>query len=212
MTKEKPQTTEEREKERALNVKKTLEDKLLQSVMGSNAVLSNPYMFGQLGMAGGKSTYNSVTASEEFNKIRQKAYSETKAKYEQTGVYGEPGMLSNGDISAQMMQQIREVSSIAKLGELEKYVKSIGAKLDFEVPQELKNASYLEVLTKIQKEGRDKPKDKYEMTVLGLHQTLTNMYERACAVNAVQENYFTDLNDQGKMVLENYLPKKEEGK
>ena len=204
------ENAQEREKQRALNVKKTLENRLFQDVLGSNQVLSNPFMFGELGMQGANGSYSEATAGEAFNQERQSVYSGMKSQYQQMGIYGEPAMPSNADISARLVQQVKEVSAIATLGELEKYSKEIGAKIDFEIPEKLKNASYMDIMIAMKEEGRDKPKDDYEAAVLGMHQTLTGFYERACSVNSIQSSYFTDLNQMGSQISEMYAPKKKE--
>lgn len=195
------------EEQRTLIVKKTLESKLMQGTLGSNTVLTNPYMFGQLGLNGGKQGYEQITSGEEFNKTRSEIYSEKKKQIEGSGVYGEPAMPSNADISAYLINQVREVMTIAKLSELEKYAKDAGAKLDFSVPEQLKNYSINDLAKRMKEEKREKPKEGDEENAFKMYQILSESYTRACAVNVAKSNYFTDLDSAGKEIAEKYKPK-----
>ena len=200
MTKEKELTPEE---QRALNVKNTLESKLMQEIVGGNQVKKNPFVYGQLGLQGGEQTYRDVKSSEDFNKQRQEGYNQSLKQKEQLGIAEEPSYPSDYQVVAQMMTGLKEVQARAKLSELEKYAKVVGADLDFEVPEELKEYSYLDIVQNIEKEKRKEPTEK-ENHVLGMYQLLTQSYERACALNAGQSNYFADLNQMGKQIVDEY--------
>jgi|ETNmetMinimDraft_2_1059921.scaffolds.fasta_scaffold18322_2 hypothetical protein len=206
----------EKEQRRAI-VGKTLEGKLFQNTLGSNLVRSQPHEYGQLGLRSGEATYHEVTSDETFNKQRQEIYNQKKKGMEQDGVYGEPAMPSNSEISHLLMRQLREVMGMATLSELEEHTKDIGAELDFKVPEKLRKMSYEKIISgakengKITNEGRldiDKLTED-EKDALGMYQVLSQAYERACARNASQANYFEDLSNTGKDIAKKYNPKKE---
>jgi hypothetical protein len=204
--KEKEPTVEEQIK---LNVKKTLEDKFIQNVVGSNNVKSNPFLYGQLGIQGADSTYENVMFGEEANKLRKTMYDSKKSQGDKLGVYGDPSLPSNYDVSMQILQQVQEVMALGKLGDLESHVKAVANGFDFSVPDKLKNYSVNELMVKLQK--GEKLNDDEKMA-LNSQNLLNEAYTRAVALNACQSNYFSDLNMQAKQITDFYKPKEAENK
>lgn len=214
---EKPKTEEEKAKEaeeaRALNVKKTLESKLMQNTAGSNAVLTNQSLYGTLGVQSAQSAYDGTMSSDEAQKERYRGYQENVDEYRRNGVFGEPAYPSNGDLSNRLIRQLNEVMGLAKLSELEKISKGVGAKLNFEVPEELKEYSRNDLIKKAYdpEKGLDMNKfDDKEKHAFALYQVLSEAYNRACALKTAQSNLYGDLNEQGKRIADLY--KKDEPK
>jgi hypothetical protein len=207
-------TEESAEQARALNVKKTLESKFIQNVAGSNLVKSNPYLYsGELGFRSAESLYDGTMSSEDAKKIKDQIFKQESDEGKKLGVAGEPTYPTGYDVSVQIMRQLEEILSISKLSELEKAVQEIGAKLDFKVPDELKNYIPTELIHKAAGEDGKvdvKSLSQEEQHALGLYQTLSEFYKRACALKAVQANYFADLNAQGTKIADLY--KKEDKK
>jgi hypothetical protein len=109
------------------------------------------------------------------------------------------------------MQQINEVLQIARIGELEKAVAATGSKLNFQIPDELKDYLPAELIQKALNESGEfdvNKLDEKEQDALGMYHTLADYYKRACALNATKTNYFADLDTQGKKIADKY--KKEE--
>jgi hypothetical protein len=189
-----------REEQIQLNVKRTLESKFIQAVVGGNSIKANPLMYGQASQ-GIEKTYDQVMEDEEANKMRKEIYQQKKQEGDQLGVIGEPAYPSNYDISLQIMKQVQSVMSMAKLDDLESIVKSVAKDLDFEVPKMLKDYSAYELMLKAQ-EGEELSKD--EQMALGSQQLLSQAYTRAVAFNVTKSNYFVDLNDQAGKIMDSY--------
>ncbi len=207
-------TKEEMEQARATNVKKTLESKFIQSTVGSNLVKTNPYLYtGELGFRSAESLYDQTMSSDDAKKLKEQIFNQRIKEGKELGVAGEPSYPSGYDVSFQIMKQLGEVLSISRLAELEKAVQDSGAKLDFKVPDELKDYISSELINKsVGEDGKIdiKSLSKQEQDALGLYQVLSESYKRACALKASQANYFADLNAQGKQIADFY--KKEEKK
>lgn len=209
MANEKDDKKEDRER-----IVKTLESKFIQNAVGSNLVKTNPYLYaGELGYQSAESVYAQIMAGDDAKKEKDALYNFRKQEGESLGVSGEPAYTSNYDLSVKLMKQLNEVISVAKISELEKAAKAVGAKLDFEVPAELKDYVNAELLQKAydEKTGKVDVKslDEKEQHALVLHQVLTESYKRACALKTTQTNYFADLSEQGKKIVDLYKPKEE---
>jgi len=192
-------------------VKQTLEYKLLQGAVGGNEVKANPYLYGQLGLQGGEETYTQSMSSEEAENERKGMYAKKLEEKKQLEISEEAPYPTNYDIITKLKKQLGEVQRMAKLSELEEHAKAVGAELDFEVPEELKDyiqGEYLEkAITKDGKLDPSKLNDK-EKDALKIYQILTDSYERAIGLKAAQTNYFADLNNLGKQIVDKYKPKK----
>jgi len=213
--KEEVPTPEKLEKERATNVKETLEWILLQKSIGSNLVKSNQGQWGEFGVMGASSAYNDAMNSEDAQKERKKLQEQKDVEYKKYGVFGE-AFIPNSELSLKLAKQLGEVMYIAKFGEIEKYSKNLGAKLDFRVPEEMKNYSMAEIM----KTAIDKEKGIIDLNKLSeanreaysfYEKILSKVYERACAVDVIKgADYFADINAQAKQFGEKYaLPKEE---
>ena len=64
-----------------------------------------------------------------------------------------------------------------------------------------------DVMKVIQEKGQDSLTEK-EKSAMGMYQVLSESYNRACARNASQANYFADLNDTGKKIANKYKSQK----
>ncbi len=204
-------TPEEKEKGRAENVKNTLEYKLLQKIVGGNNVKANPFFYGQLGVSGGEQTYLEAMISEGADKERKRIYADRIKEKTALGLAEDPAYPTNYDVAKGFKIQLMQVQSIAKIGELEEHAKAVGAKLDFEVPEELKNYIKAELTQKAMTENGKIDESKLseqEKDALGIYGVLTKAYERAISLNVSQSNYFADINKAGTQIADKY--KKEE--
>lgn len=208
MANEKKEPTKEEQIQ--TNLKSTLGSEWIQNTLGSNSVKNNPFLYGQLGVQGANTTYDTTMFSEDATKLRKKMYDEQKANGAQLGVYGDPAMPSNYDVSANVAQQFHEIVSLAKLSDLEAMVKPLAKGFEFKLPDKLKNFSALELMTKLQK-GEELSED--EHNALASQQLLTQAYTRAVALKASQSNYFSDLNKNAEKIAEAYkTEEKDKGK
>ena len=204
MAEEKELTPEEK---RALKVKATLEYKLMQGVIGGNEVKVNQSLYGTLGVSGAEQTYVDSMAGDDANKERAELYKGRQAERQQLGIAEEAPYPTNYDIIAKLKRQLGEVQAIAKISELEKHAKDAGANLDFEVPDDLKEYSQVELYKKaVNGEGKidlNKLEDK-EKDALQMQQILVQSYGRALGLKASQTNYFADLSSVGKKISNKY--------
>ena len=200
-------TNEEEEKlspeeQRALIVKKTLEDTLYQEITGGNEVKNNPFLYGQLALQGAEQTYRNAEFSDGFRKIEKEIYDDRLKQKKALGIFEDP-VVTHYDVVARIISSLREVQQKAKLSELEKYAKSTGAEINFEIPKDLQNYSVADVVEKMQKEKREKPTEQ-EQVVISFSRLISEAYVRACALNAFKTNYYSDINIAGKEMAEGY--------
>ncbi len=213
MTDKQKMTPEEIREKQKKHAKMTLEDKLNQKFLGSNHVMKNQALYGQLGVSSAESVYDECIKSQKANEVRNEVYKERKEEGDSFDVYGEPA-IGNYDISVYMLKQIEESKSLLPLGELEGIVKNIASEFDFEVPEELKNYVPAELYQKTQL-AKLSGKNEYELSeqekdALVIYQELlSKAYNRGAALNSAKENSFADLNSLGKKISEKYNPKKE---
>lgn len=210
--KQEPTEAEKAEEARAENVRATLESSFIRNVIGSNSVKVDPMAYGNLGLMGADEAYGEVTASQEFGDVRKDYMARERDKLRNSGIFGETALPTNGDVSYLIATQAREVYGLAKVGELEEHSKSIGAGLDFEVPEELREHIGQELSRKaVDDQGKFNPdqlNDK-EQAALELHQMLTQAYERACAVSTAMPGYFGEFNAGVAQILRKYEESKE---
>ena len=196
------------ERDRAYNVKKSLESLLIQGTLGHNLVMNNPHSYvGEIGHQSAEDFYEKLMSGEEAKKAKENIYQSKVQEGKSFGVPGEPSYPTNYDLALLITKQAEEVMSMARLGELEKAAKSIGAKLGFEVPEELKNYMKNEIVKKAynSKTGKVDVKSlsEQEQDALNLYSVLNESYKRACVLN-VSSNYFKDLSTQGKEIADKY--------
>lgn len=219
--KEKELTPEER---RALVVKDTLEFKLLQESVGSNLIKTNPGLWGEFGIMSANDAYNQAMNTPEAQKERKNLTDQKEAEYKRYSVFGE-AFVPNSDLSLKLAKQLDEAMHMATFGEIEKYAKDLGAKLNFRVPDEMKNYSMNEIIkTVLDKEkgtaDLDKLSEAYKEAFNFYEKVFSNVYKRACSANiAKRGDYFADINAIAEQLGDKYklpqeAPKKEseEGK
>lgn len=207
----------EAEKQRALIVKNTLEFKLLQTSVGYNLVKSSQGDWGEYGVMAATEAYNNAMNSPDGQKERKTLQEQKEAEYKKYGVVGE-AFVPNADLSLKLARQLEEVMHMTKFGEIEKYAKDLGAKLDFRVPEEMKNYSIAEILKTVvdKKKGTadlSKLSESYKEAYNFYENVLSRVYERACAVSTLKgADYFADINAQARQFGEKYALPKEEPK
>lgn len=219
MKDQKKPTPEKLEEERALMVKNTLESKLIQEAVGGNLVKSDPWLYGKLGVQSAESIYDNAMNSEDAQKEKNRLFQKKKEEGKKLGVYGDPPPTSHYDLSVNFMGQLNEVLEQAKIGELEKYSKAIGAEL-VEIPEEFKNFSKADLIRKaIQKQngGFDGMVDlgnlsETERDAFVLYEKLSEAYKITLAKNVSKGNYLADINSDIKQITEKYKKDDNKGK
>lgn len=191
--------------------RKTLENKVLQGVLGSNQIRKNQFLYGQLAVDGAENTYNEIMNTEEVKEVKDGLYKEKKEKGDMLGICGEPS-ITNYDISLEIIEQLEENKSRLPLKDLGEIVKNIAGNYnyDFEVPKELSDYVPLELQIKLIKSKHEnkKPEDvltEKEKDALKVYQFLSEVYNRGVSFGTC--DYFADLNELGKKIMEKYKPK-----
>lgn len=219
MAKENQSEIEEKNQEKIERAKKTLEDKALQGVFGSNQVRSNPFLYGQIGVQGAEDAYNESIHGEKAQEIRKELYEKSKQEGDSQGVYGEPS-IGNYEVSKQVANQIEENKIILPLGELEKMAKNVADGLESDIPEELKKYVPAEIQEKIIRANIEEAKKgkqfdtrkvvekgvltEEEADALGAYQALSQAYDRGTALSASNDNYFSDYNQTLSQISEKY--------
>jgi hypothetical protein len=212
---------EKAEQARATNVKKTLEAKLIQDTLTTNAILNNQSLYGSENVERAQNYYSNLTSGEDFSKMREADYKQTADTYKKMGIFGEPSRPSNADISAKLIQQFNEVTQIATLEELltgaKNAVKKAGAKIEQEeLPQELKNYTYTDLIKlagekgAISKDGKlsiDKL-NKNEQNAFNMYNVLVGVYKEACIQRVCSP--FGEYSQAIKEICDSYKPQGEQ--
>jgi hypothetical protein len=203
---------QEKEERRAKIVKTTLESALYKTLIGGNEA-QNVGLYGSRRAEAAKSEYIQAQASEEWNKQRQGLLEQKTQEADKLGINLESPNVSSYEVQVKMAEAFQEVTAMAKLSELEKYAVAAGAKLDFKIPDKLKDYIPIEVQQKaVSRANGDSKKIKLsedEEATLGLHQALYQSLKRAYALSIGNDLYFTEANKVGKGIEAKYNPKPE---
>ena len=210
-TKDQKKEAEEREAARAKNVKLTLESKLHVGSLGVNLGQSHyPAQVGSWGLESLQESYRNFMNSDEVQKERQEKNKNRAEQAQRMGVYGNVSPMSDADYSMVKINQIREIQEIATLDELLKYAKDLGAKLDFEVPEEFKKVQAKQLVYKMQS---GEQLNAAEVDAFNLYRTIVEAYDMAAVENVLRQgNIYAGLNAKGKQIAEYYKPKEEKKK
>jgi hypothetical protein len=211
---------EKSEQARASNVKKTLDAKLIQDTLATNTILSNQNLYGSENVERAQNYYNALTSGEDFNKEINADYQKTVDAYKKMGIFGEPSRPSNADVSAKLVQQFNEITQIATLEELltgaKNAVKKAGAKIEEELPQELKNYTYTDLIKLAGEKGAISKDGKISIDKLGkneqnafkMYSALVGVYKEACIQRVCSP--FGEYNQAIKEICDSYNPKSQE--
>ena len=194
------------EEQRALRVKKTLEYTLLQDAVGSNLVRNDPFLYGKIGQQSAESIYHKSMYNEDAAKEKAQIKNLKLAQGKKLGVFGEP-TVTDYDLSMKLAEQLEFTLQDARISELYDHVKSIGAEINSEVPEELKNYSLNELAQKsANAQGQIDPSklDEKEQAAYVLHENLSKRYKRALTEKASRGDYYADLDQEFNSILEAY--------
>lgn len=198
MTEEKNE--QEKIKEMRESAKKNLEDSFYLDILGSNALKSNPYEFGQIGTNSGNNVYQESLSGEKAQKIRQEFYETEKKEYERLGVAGEPDYASNPRISAYVLKIMQESVQKTKLSELEKIVGIKG----LEIPEDVKK---LEEDLEGRKLNIDdiNDKDKSKIEIMMAYKGLAfEALKKKSALNIMNGHAYDDIKETYKKLGEEF--------
>jgi len=200
-----PREIEKKRREFAIS---TLENKVLQGVLSGNQILENQSLYGQLAVNGAENTYDKAMNSEEAREVRDNLREKAQEKGDQLNVYGRPS-IGDYEVSTEILQQLEENKLRLPLKDLGEIVKSIAGdyKYDFEVPKELSAYVPLELEMKRQMAeiNPENALTEKEKDALKVYQFLSEAYNRGVSLRT--SNYFADLNELGKKIMEKYKPK-----
>lgn len=195
----------------------TLENKVLQGVLGSNQIMKNQAEYGKLAVNGTENTYNETMNKKEVQEFKDVLYKEKKKEFDKYDVFGFPS-INDSDVSLAIIRQIEENKKMLPLKDLEKIVKNLGEGYDFKLSKEIENYVPAELEEKIQvaaieaakKRKKISPEDvldEKEKYAWDVYQFLSQSYNRGVALGT--GNYFADLNELGRQIIEKYEPKEE---
>jgi len=198
----------------------TLENKALQGVLSGNQILENQSLYGQLAVNAAKNAYSEAMNSKEAREFKDALYKQKLEKGRKNGVYGMPS-IDDYDVSTAIIDQLNENKRVLSLGDLEDIVKNLGkdAGYDFEVSKKIKKyvpaklqekMEIAAIKAKYEKKEID-PRDvlnEEEKYALDVYEFLSLSYDRGVSLRNC--NYFSDVNELGKKIMEKYKPKESE--
>ncbi|HUW43633.1 MAG TPA: hypothetical protein VMV95_01570 [Bacillota bacterium] len=210
-------TPEQAKRERISVAKATLENIALQGVLGSNQIIKNQALYGQLAVSGAENGYSGYMNTPEVQETRKGLQDQKKSEFDKYCVAGFPS-INDGDVSLAIIKQLEGRKTVLPLRDLGEIVKSIAGNhnYDFEVPKELGDYVQSELQMKMQeaqlkavREGTQidptsvlSEKEKDALQVYGL---LSEAYNRGVSLSTC--DYFSDFNQLGQMIAEKYKPK-----
>lgn len=214
--KDKSKTDEEKKSpEQVATINLGLESYL--NVAGQNKVRKHKGRYGEL--VSDSAEKLKFSGSKEFQQTREQIEKQEQAIRDQTGYAGPYSGASNDSIVFGMYQTTRHSLAIVKMGDLEKILKDNGAKLDFEVPEKLRELSKEKIIEKAKEKGmvdRDgridigKLEETYKDAFI-MQQLLGEAYDILGAKKIVEGiDFYADINAQGKAIAEKYSTKKGE--
>ncbi len=201
MTKDNKTEAEKMREEHISNAKKSLEDRVYQTVAGANHLKSQPFLYGQLGLSAGENAYNGFYGAEKLKKMRDEMFSQELEQGKRLGVYGEPIYPTNYEISKRIMSQIEEHKTVIPLKDLADIVKKTGQGFEFSVPDQFKGAIPFEILSRASQGAK---LNEIEQDALGIYQLLSQAYDRSVSLKTGKDGYFSDLNEIGRQISEKY--------
>ena len=184
-------------------------------VAGQNYIRQNRGLYGELVSNAAENI--DILESKEAQEIRKQIEEQEKAVREQTGYVGPYDGARNSDILFGIYRITRESLALVKLGDLEKILKEKGAKLDFDVPEKLKNLSQNDLVEKAQEKGVGSD-GKIDISTLDetyqdafvMQKVLGQAYDLLGAQKIMQGvDFYAGVNAQGKAIAKKYAPKKE---
>jgi len=206
----------EDKKKEPSNLEKTLLRGDFQQIVASN-LGQNFEKYGSFERDIAEPAYQQTMQSEEITKLRNSIHNQQKAEYKSRGVFGDPGYLSDPQMSNHIMTQIDEEMSLASLGELYSVIKKVAPSLDFKIPEQLKGLSQQKLLQSaiekkaLTEKGLDPKKlSEDEQNAFALYQTLSNTYKEANVLNLLNAGVYGQANQVGNAIWEKYNPKPKE--
>jgi len=150
--------------------------------------------------------------NEDAVKRKNEMYEKKQQDYNRVGVAGDPSYSNHQELSYSLLTQLQEVMTIAKFGEIEKHTKDIveklgGSKLEFQVPEDMKNYSIAGIMEKYKDEktgtvNLSKLSESDREAYMFYENFLSTSYKKACEATAASKgNYFAELNAQAKQQL-----------
>ena len=189
---------------KAETLRQILEEDFTLSVIGSNHARKNPFLYGELGVAGADAAYTKAMNSERAQKSREDIYKRKKIQGERLGVYGEPTHPTNYDLALNVASAVHESMAMLPLGLLEEIVSGVADGLEVKVPDKLKMVTYDNLMEKVGKDGDLTALDDHEKKAIRLFDLFKQAYERGAALRATESNYFADINEEAKGIAESY--------
>ncbi len=165
---------------------------------GQNHIRGNRGKFGEL--VSNSAEKLDILGSEEAQKIKKELEGNEKEYRDKLGYNGQYSGINNEQIGFKMYEITRESLSKVKLGNLEKFLKDKGAKINTKISEEFKSTSQNEILEKI-KNGAN-PEDYRDF--MQTYQALTEIYDTVGAKKIIEK---VDFYEEPNKILE-YLEAK----
>jgi len=191
----------------------------LESYLGAaglNEIRKKRAFYGDAFYDAAESISDPILESNEAQEVRKRIREQEEAQRKQMGYAGPTYGPSEDKVEFEMYSTTRTSLGIAKLGDLEKLVKDNGATLKDEVPEELKNLSYMEIITKAKETGAlsedgklDLSKlDKKYQDALDAHKALIRAYDISAARKIGEKiDFYSEPNALLSQVANEYKPK-----
>lgn len=186
----------ERELSKAELARMTLEDKFNQDAFGSDQV-RDAGTYGSLLANAGEHAYSDVMDTERAIEIKKGIYDAKNEKRQKLGIRERAPATVPYEVSEKVAEAMAFYMDHITLGDYYDIVKSISGDLGFsgEVPEDMLSLSRNSIIEKVKTSGRGLNQlTPEERIAIGFFNDLDQTYGRGCAVNAVGNNYFADIN------------------
>ena len=189
-----------------------------QLAIGASEILDNQAQYGTDAVSAARAAFKKIEGTESYSKLEKAIYDPRK---ESVGERGEASKPTSSEVYAGMRQTVeRESLPRLKFGELEAIVKEAGAKLDVEVPEELRDLSYEEYSKGLVEEGKVDEKGQVDESMLSdeeknaaiVYNALRSAYTQASVAKVREGAIYAEANKGLKLVNSFYNPESEENK
>jgi hypothetical protein len=197
---------------------KTLENKVMQNIIGGAEVKQQRSLYGELGYSNANKIYNNTKTEEDFNNKRNEFYKERLDNKDSRNPE-EISYPTDYEIVESYLKQKDEAIGTLSLGDLEDLIINSTDNLLKEnnssselIPKNLREFSYEDIIKKIKENGEINESGEINLDKLGkdekyalnFYNLLSTAYTRLCAFNLNKSSYFSDIKDNFDELSERY--------
>jgi len=184
-------------------------------VAGLNEIRKKRAFYGDAFYNAAEDIAGSILESDEAQEIRKRIREQEESLRKQIGYAGPTYGPADDRVSFEMYKTTRNSLNLAKFGDLEKLVRNNGAILKDEVPEKLKNLSYMEIMAKAEETGvlsKDgkldlKKLDEESQYALAVHEALSQAYDTSAARKIGEKvDFYSEPNALLSQIAEKYKP------